>query len=117
MSTPANQKSDIQYPRALAQLGDRFLGNGETMLEFGAAACIFNFLLLDTRLPIVIDALSLDFEVEGLGVFTGLGRPAVLFKHQIDECGEISTLYSNQASRECRIVEPHLSQDCLFVAE
>ena len=117
MSTPASQESDIQDSRALAELGDNFLGNCEAVLEFGTVECTLNFLLLDARVPTVTDALSLDFEGAGLGLFKSLNRQAVLFKHQIDEYGDVSTLNSNVASGGYQIVELLMCQDGLFLVE
>ncbi|MBC7617635.1 MAG: FkbM family methyltransferase [Candidatus Saccharibacteria bacterium] len=117
MSTPVSLESDIQDPRAHAQLGDRFLSNGETVFEFGAVAHTLNSLLLDAGSPKVIDFLSLDVEGAELEVLKGVDHQAFRFKYILVECRDFPRLSSYLVSHGYRFVEPFSSQDYLFAAE
>lgn len=117
MSTPVSLESDIQDPRAHAKLGDQFLGNGETVFEFGAVARTLNSLLLDARAPEVIDFLSLDVEGAELEVLKGVDHQAFRFKYLLVECRDFPRLSLYLVSHGYRFVESLSSQDYLFAAE
>ncbi len=117
MSTPVSLESDIQDPRAHAQLGDRFLGNGETVFEFGAVARTLNSLLLEAESPSVIDFLSLDVEGAELEVLKGVDHQAFRFKYLLVECRNFPRLSSYLTLHGYRFVEPLSSHDYLFAAE
>ena len=117
MSTPVSLESDIQDPLAHARLGDRFLGNGETVFEFGAVARTLNSLLLDAGAPRVIDFLSLDVEGAELEVLKGVDHQAFQFKYLLVECRDFPRLSSYLASHGYRFIEPLSGQDYLFASE
>lgn len=117
MSTPVSLESDIQDPRAHAQLGGRFLGNGEAVFEFGAVARTLNSLLLDAGAPRVIDFLSLDVEGAELEVLKGVDHQAFRFKHLLVECRNYPRLNLYLASQGYRFVEKLSDQDYLFASD
>lgn len=117
MSTPVNLESDIKDPRAHAQFGDRFLGNEETVFEFGALARTLDSLLRESGAPQVIDFLSLDVEGAELEVLKGVDHTAFRFKYLLVECRDFSRLSAYLASHRYTFVEPLSSQDYLFAAE
>lgn len=117
MSTPISLESDIEDTRAHAKLGAKFLGNGETVFEFGAVARTLNSLLLDAGAPRVIDFISLDVEGAELEVLKGVDHHAFRFKFLLVECRDVPRLGSYLASHGYRFVELLSSQDHLFAAE
>lgn len=117
MSTPISLESDIQDPRAHARLGDRFLGQGETMFEFGAVARPLNSLLQDAGAPRQIDFLSLDVEGAELEVLKGVDHEAFRFKFILVECRDFTRLNAYLDSKGYRFVEKLSSQDYLFTSE
>lgn len=114
MSTPVSLESDIQDPRAHAKLGDQFLGNGETVFEFGAVARTLNSLLLDARAPKLIDFLSLDVEGAELEVLKGVDHQAFRFKYILVECRDFPRLSSYLENQGYRFAEKLSGQDYLF---
>lgn len=117
MSTPISLETDIQDPRAHARLGDRFLGHGETMFEFGAVARPLNALLQDAGAPRQIDFLSLDVEGAELEVLKGVDHEAFRFKFILVECRDFTKLNAYLESKGYRFVEKLSSQDYLFTSE
>lgn len=117
MSTPVSLESDIQDPHAHARLGDRFLGNGETVFEFGAVAQTLNSLLLDARAPRLIDFLSLDVEGAELEVLKGIDHKTFRFRYILVECRDFTRLNSYLSSHEYYFVEKLSSQDYLFASQ
>ena len=116
MSTPVNLESDIQDARAHAALGDRFLGNGETVFEFGAVARTLNSLLLDAGAPRQIDFLSLDVEGAELEVLKGVDHQAFRFKYILVECRDFPRLGAYLEKQGYHFIEKLSEQDYLFVA-
>lgn len=114
MSTPVSLESDIKDPRAHARLGDRFLGNGETVFEFGAVARPLNSLLEDSGAPKLIDFLSLDVEGAELEVLKGVDHNAFRFKYILVECRDFSRLSAYLENQRYRFVEKMSEQDYLF---
>lgn len=114
MSTPVSLESDIQDPRAHAKLGDQFLGNGETVFEFGAVARTLNSLLLDARAPKLIDFLSLDVEGAELEVLKGVDHQAFRFKYILVECRDFPRLSAYLENQGYRFAEKLSGQDYLF---
>lgn len=117
MSTPISLESDIQDPRAHARLGDRFLGQDETMFEFGAVARPLNSLLQDAGAPKQIDFLSLDVEGAELEVLKGVDHEAFRFKFILVECRDFTKLNAYLEGKGYRFVEKLSSQDYLFKSE
>jgi FkbM family methyltransferase len=117
MSTPISLESDIQDPRAHAYLGDRFLGQDETMFEFGAVARPLNSLLQDAGAPRQIDFLSLDVEGAELEVLKGVDHEAFRFKFILVECRDFTKLNAYLESKGYRFVEKLSSQDYLFTSD
>ena len=116
MSTPVSLESDIQDPRAHAELGGRFLGSGETVFEFGAVARTLNSLLLDARAPRLIDFLSLDVEGAELEVLKGLDHQAFRFKYILVECRDLPRLGAYLENHGYRFAEKLSEQDYLFAS-
>jgi FkbM family methyltransferase len=116
MSTPVSLESDIEDPHAHAQLGDQFLGNGETVFEFGAVARTLNSLLLDAKAPKTIDFLSLDVEGAELEVLKGIDHQSFRCKYILVECRDFPRLNAYLESHGYRFVESLSSQDYLFTA-
>lgn len=116
MSTPISLESDIQDPRAHALLGDRFLGNGETVFEFGAVARTLNSLLFDAGAPKLIDFLSLDVEGAELEVLKGVDHQAFRFKFILVECRDFPRLNAYLESNGYKLVEKLSTQDYLFAS-
>lgn len=114
MSTSCSLDSDIQDPRAHANLGDQFLGNNETVFEFGAVARTLNSLLLDARAPKLIDFLSLDVEGVELEVLKGVNHQTFRFKYILVECRDFARLNDYLSKQEYRFVEKLSEQDYLF---
>lgn len=114
MSTPVSLESDISDPRAHAKLGDQFLGNGETVFEFGAVARTLNSLLLDARAPKLIDFLSLDVEGAELEVLKGVDHQVFRFKYILVECRDFSRLCAYLENQGYRFAEKLSGQDYLF---
>jgi FkbM family methyltransferase len=117
MSTPVGLDSDIQDPHAHAQLGEQFLGQSETVFEFGAVARTLNSLLLDAKAPKLIDFLSLDVEGAELEVLKGLDHETFRCKYILVECRDFARLSAYLALHRYRFVEPLSSHDYLFAAE
>lgn len=117
MSTPVSLESDIQNPRAHAELGDRFLGSGETVFEFGAVARTLNALLLDAHAPKQIDFLSLDVEGAELEVLKGVDHQTFRFKYLLVECRDFTRLSDYLEKQGYRFVEKLSGQDYLFASE
>lgn len=117
MSTPVSLESDIPDPRAHAALGDRFLGGGETVFEFGALARTLNSLLLDAGAPTRIDFLSLDVEGAELEVLKGVDHQTFRFKYLLVECRDFSRLNSYLRNQGYSFVEKLSEQDYLFTAD
>ncbi len=117
MSTPISLESDIQDPRAHAQLGGRFLGHGETMFEFGAVARTLSSLLFDASAPKQIDFLSLDVEGAELEVLKGVDHRAFRFKFILVECRDFPKLNTYLEMQGYKFVEKLSSQDYLFASE
>ncbi len=92
MSTPISLESDSQDTRVHACLGDRFLGQNETVFEFGAVARPFNSLLQDAGVPRQIDFLSLDVEGAGLEVLKDVGHDPFQFKFILVECHDLTKM-------------------------
>ena len=115
MSTPVSLESDIQDPRAHAKLGDQFLGNGETVFDFGAVARTLNSLLLDARAPKLIDFLSLDVEGAELEVLKGVDHQVFRFKYILVECRDFPRLSAYLVSQGYCFAENLSGQDYLFV--
>ena len=116
MSTPVSLESDIQDPHAHAQLGDQFLGRGETVFEFGAVARTLNYLLLDAKAPNTIDFLSLDVEGAELEVLKGIDHQTFRFKYILVECRDFPRLDVYLVSHGYRFVEALSGQDYLFAS-
>lgn len=116
MSTPVNLESDIRDPRAHAALGDRFLGIGETVFEFGAVARSLNSMLLDAGAPRQIDFLSLDVEGAELEVLKGVDHQAFRFRYILVECRDFPKLDAYLEKYGYRFIEKLSEQDYLFVA-
>ncbi len=116
MSTPVSLESDIQDPHAHAQLGNQFLGKGETVFEFGAVARTLNSLLLDAQAPKTIDFLSLDVEGAELEVLKGIDHQNFRCKYILVECRDFPRLDAYLVSCGYRFVESLSSQDYLFAA-
>ncbi len=114
MSTPVSLESDIKDPRAHAELGDRFLGSGETVFEFGAVARTLNSLLLDAHAPKLIDFLSLDVEGAELEVLKGVDHQAFRFKYILVECRDLPRLSAYLENQGYRFTEKLSEQDYLF---
>lgn len=114
MSTPVSLESDISDPRAHAKLGDQFLGNGETVFEFGAVARTLNSLLLDARAPKLIDFLSLDVEGAELEVLKGVDHQVFRFKYILVECRDFPRLCAYLENQGYRFAEKLSGQDYLF---
>lgn len=114
MSTAVSMESDIQDPRAHAKLGDQFLGNGETVFEFGAVARTLNSLLLDARAPKLIDFLSLDVEGAELEVLKGVDHQVFRFKYILVECRDFPRLNAYLENQDYRFAEKLSGQDYLF---
>jgi FkbM family methyltransferase len=117
MSTPVSLESDIQDPRAHAELGDRFLSSGETVFEFGAVARTLNSLLLDANAPKQIDFLSLDVEGAELEVLKGVDHQAFRFKYLLVECRDFARLSAYLEKHGYRFLENLSEQDYLFASE
>lgn len=117
MSAPVSLDSDIQDPRAHAQLGNQFLRNEEVVFEFGAVARTLHSLLLESGAPPVIDFLSLDVEGAELEVLKGVDHTVFRFKYLLVECRDFPRLSAYLASHGYKFVEPLSSQDYLFAAE
>jgi FkbM family methyltransferase len=117
MSTPVSLESDIQDPRAHAELGDRFLSSGETVFEFGAVARTLNSLLLDANAPKQIDFLSLDVEGAELEVLKGVDHQAFRFKYLLVECRDFARLSAYLGKHGYRFLENLSEQDYLFASE
>lgn len=117
MSAPVSLESDIQDPRAHAQLGNQFLRNEEVVFEFGAVARTLDSLLLESGAPRVIDFLSLDVEGAELEVLKGVDHKAFRFKYLLVECRDFPRLSAYLESHGYTFVEPLSSQDYLFAAE
>ncbi len=117
MSTPVNLESDIQDPRVHAALGDRFLGSGEAVFEFGAVARTLNSLLLDAGAPRQIDFLSLDVEGAELEVLKGVDHQAFRFKYILVECRDFPRLDAYLEKQGYCFVERLSMQDYLFSSE
>ena len=117
MSTPISMESDIQDPRAHARLGDRFLGHGETIFEFGAVARPLNSLLQEADAPKLIDFLSLDVEGAELEVLKGVDHNAFRFKFILVECRDFTRLNAYLESKKYQFVEKLSGQDYLFMLE
>lgn len=116
MSTPMSLESDIPDARAHAALGDRFLGNGEMVFEFGAVARTLNSLLLDAGAPRQIDFLSLDVEGAELEVLKGVDHQAFRFKYILVECRDFPRLDAYLEKQGYRFIEKLSSQDYLFAS-
>lgn len=116
MSTPVSLESDIQDPRAHAELGDRFLGSGETVFEFGAVARTLNSLLLDAHAPKQIDFLSLDVEGAELEVLKGVDHQIFRFKYLLVECRDFARLSVYLEKQGYPFVEKLSDQDYLFAS-
>ncbi len=114
MSTPVGLDSDIKDPHAHAKLGGQFLGNGETVFEFGAVARTLNSLLLDAGAPRLIDFLSLDVEGAELEVLKGVDHQAFRFKYLLVECRNFTRLNDYLQIHGYRFVEKLSEQDYLF---
>jgi FkbM family methyltransferase len=114
MSTPVSLESDIQDPRAHATVGKQFLGNSETMFEFGAVARTLNSLLLDSNAPKLIDFLSLDVEGAELEVLKGVDHQAFRFKYILVECRDLPRLSAYLENQGYRFAEQLSGQDYLF---
>lgn len=117
MSTPVSLESDIQDPRAHAELGDRFLASGETVFEFGAVARTLNALLLEAHAPKQIDFLSLDVEGAELEVLKGIDHQTFRFKYLLVECRDFTRLSDYLEKQSYRFVEKLSEQDYLFAAK
>lgn len=117
MSTPVSLESDIQDPRAHAELGDKFLGSGETVFEFGAVARTLNALLLEAHAPKQIDFLSLDVEGAELEVLKGIDHQTFRFKYLLVECRDFTRLSDYLEKQSYRFVEKLSGQDYLFASE
>lgn len=114
MSTSVSLESDIQDPRAHAELGDRFLGSGETVFEFGAVARTISALLLDAHAPKLIDFLSLDVEGAELEVLKGIDHQIFRFKYILVECRDFTRLSDYLEKQGYCFVEKLSGQDYLF---
>lgn len=114
MSTPVSLESDIQDPHAHAELGGQFLGDGETVFEFGAIARTLNSLLLDAGAPQLIDFLSLDVEGAELDVLKGVDHQAFRFKYILVECRDFPRLSVYLKDQGYSFVEKLSGQDYLF---
>jgi FkbM family methyltransferase len=117
MTTPITLESDIQDPRAHAELGSRFLGTGETVFEFGAVARTLNALLLDAHAPRKIDLLSLDVEGAELEVLKGIDHQIFRFKYLLVECRDFTRLSDYLEKQGYRFVEKLSVQDYLFATQ
>ena len=116
MSTAVNMASDIPDPHAHAQLGDRFLGTGETVFEFGAVARTLDSLLQEAGAPQQIDFLSLDVEGAELEVLRGVNHQAYRFKYILVECRDFPRLNAYLEQQGYRFIEKLSSQDYLFTS-
>jgi Methyltransferase FkbM domain len=116
MSTAVNMASDIPDPHAHAQLGDRFLGTGETVFEFGAVARTLDSLLQEAGAPQQIDFLSLDVEGAELEVLRGVNHQAYRFKYILVECRDFPRLNAYLEQQGYRFIEKLSNQDYLFTS-
>ena len=115
MSAPMTLDSDIPNPKGHAQIGQQFLGKGETVIEFGAVARTLNSLLVEAEAPAIIDFLSLDVEGAELEVLKGVDHRAFRFKYLLVECRDLPRLSAYLEQQGYRFVEALSSQDYLFV--
>lgn len=116
MSIPVSMDSDIKDPHAHATKGQGFLGQGETVFEFGALAKTLNSLLLDAAAPHLIDFLSLDVEGAELEVLKGIDHEAFRFKFMLVECRDFTRLNTYLEQHGYRFIEALSGQDYLFAA-
>ena len=116
MSTSLSLESDIQDPRAHSKMGDRFLGSGETIFEFGAVARTLNALLLDAHAPKKIDFLSLDVEGAELEVLKGIDHQTFRFKYLLVECRDFARLSAYLEKQGYCYIEKLSEQDYLFAS-
>jgi len=114
MSTPVNLESDIHDPRGHAQLGGQFLGESETVFEFGAVARTLNSLMVDAKAPKLIDFLSLDVEGAELDVLKGVDHREFRFKYILVECRDFDRLNTYLQQYDYKFVEKLSEQDYLF---
>jgi FkbM family methyltransferase len=114
MTAPINSKSDINDPRAHAQLGSQYLSNGEINFEFGAIARTLNSLLLEASAPNQIDLLSLDVEGFEQEVLQGVNHETFRFKYILVECRDVDRMSAYLNGNGYRLVEKMSVHDYLF---
>ena len=108
--------SDIQDPRAYAKLRGHFLGNSETVLEFGAMAPMLNALSFDAHVPKQIDFLSLDVDGAELEAIKGVDHQTFRFKSPLVECRDFTRFSDYLEKQGNRFVEKLFGQDtCLQI--
>ena len=74
------------------QTGSRYLGEHETVFEFGAKAFPLSQLLKDSQAPATIDFLSLDVEGAEKEVLRGIDHNQYRFKYMLIECRDFDAL-------------------------
>lgn len=114
MTAPINSKSDINDPRAHAQLGSQYLSKGEINFEFGAIARTLNSLLLEVSAPNQIDFLSLDVEGFEQEVLQGVNHETFRFKYILVECRDVDRMSAYLNENGYRLVEKMSVHDYLF---
>ena len=114
MTAPINSKSDINDPRAHAQLGRQYLSKDEINFEFGAIARTLNSLLLEASSPNQIDFLSLDVEGFEQEVLQGVNHETFRFKYILVECRDVDRMSTYLNNNGYHLVEKLSVHDYLF---
>ena len=113
-STPLNVGTDLTDIETHTQRGSQYLGEHETLFEFGAKAVPLHTFLQEANAPATIDFLSLDVEGAEKEVLRGIDHNQYRFKYMLVECRDFDALKTYLQSVGYEFAEKLSHHDYLF---